>query len=220
MTEQHIIRVVLVDDHPMIRTGLRLILSGTDDIVVVGEASNGAEALELVGELQPNVVLMDVMMPELDGISATQQVLQRFPNVHVLALTSFSEGNVVMRALQVGACGCLLKSVEGPELAAAIRAADEGRVVLSDDTTQALVRSVVEPSKPGDDLSERELEVLAMLVEGGSNNQIAARLFISRNTVRHHVHNILIKLGAVNRTEAVALALQHNLVEYAYEVGA
>ena len=219
MTEQRTIHVVLVDDHPMIRSGIRLILSGTDDIVVVGEASNGAEAIQLVGELQPNVVLMDVMMPELDGISATKQLLQRYPRLHVLALTSFSEGDVVMRALQVGACGCLLKSVEGHELAAAIRAADAGRVVLSEETTQALVRSVSEPAKPGGDLSEREREVLATLVEGDSNDQIAEKLYISRNTVRHHVHNILIKLGAVNRTEAVALALQHNLVEYAYEVG-
>jgi NarL family two-component system response regulator LiaR len=219
MTGQHTIRVVLVDDHAMIRSGLRLILSGTDDIVVVGEASNGAEAIGLVGELQPNVVVMDVMMPELDGIGATQQLLQRYPRLRVLALTSFSEGDLVKRALQVGACGCLLKNIEGRELAAAIRTADAGRVVLTEETTQALVRAVVEPAKPGGDLSERELEVLAMLVEGASNDQIAAKLYISRNTVRHHVHNILIKLGAVNRTEAVALALQHNLVEYAYEVG-
>lgn len=220
MTGQHTIRVVLVDDHPMVRSGLRFILSGTDDIVVVGEASNGAEAIPLVGELQPNVVVMDVMMPELDGISATQQLLQRYPRLHILALTSFSDGDVVRRVLQGGACGCILKSVEGRELAAAIRTADAGRVVLTEETTQALVRAVVEPVKPGGDLSDRELEVLAMLVQGDSNDQIAAKLYISRNTIRHHVHNILNKLGAVNRTEAVALALQHNLVEYAYEVGA
>jgi len=219
MPRQHTIRVMLVDDHPMIRSGLRFILSGTDDIVVVGEASNGAEAIRLVGELQPHVVVMDVMMPELDGIGATQQLLQRYPHVHVLALTSFSDGDLVRRVLQGGACGCLLKSIEGRELAAAIRTADSGRVVLTEETTQALVRAVVEPARPGGDLSERELEVLAALVEGDSNDQIAAKLYISRNTVRHHVHNILIKLGAVNRTEAVALALQHNLVEYAYEVG-
>ncbi|HET9221412.1 MAG TPA: response regulator transcription factor, partial [Roseiflexaceae bacterium] len=197
-----------------------LILSSTDDIVVVGEASNGAEAIRLVGELQPNVVLMDVMMPELDGIGATQQLLQLYPHMHVLALTSFSDGDLVRRVLQGGACGCLLKNVDGRELTAAIRTADTGRVVLTEETMQALVRTVVEPAKPGGDLSERELEVLAALVEGDSNDQIAAKLYISRNTVRHHVHNILIKLGAVNRTEAVALALQHNLVEYAAEVGA
>jgi len=219
MMEQQTIRVMLVDDHAMIRSGLRLILSATDDIVVVGEASNGAEALLLVGELQPHVVVMDVMMPELDGISATQRLLQRYPRMHVLALTSFSEGDLVKRALQGGACGCLLKSVEGFELAAAIRTAHSGRVVLSEETTQALIRTVIEPPKPGGDLSERELEVLAMLVEGDSNDYIAAKLFISHNTVRHHVHHILIKLGAVNRTEAVALALHHNLVEYASEVG-
>lgn len=219
MIRQNNIRVVLVDDHPMIRSGLRLILSSTDDIVVVGEASNGAEAIRLVGELQPNVVVMDVMMPELDGIGATQQLLQLYPNVHVLALTSFSDGDLVRRVLQGGACGCLLKNVDGRELTAAIRTADTGRVVLTEETMQALVRTVVEPAKPGGDLSERELEVLAALVEGDSNDQIAAKLYISRNTVRHHVHNILIKLGAVNRTEAVALALQHNLVEYAAEVG-
>jgi two-component system, NarL family, response regulator LiaR len=219
MIGQHTIRVVLVDDHPMVLAGLRTILSSTNDIVVVGEAPNGAEAVRLVGELQPSVVVMDVMMPELDGIGATQQLLQRYPRLHVLALTSFLEGDMVKRVLQVGACGCLLKNVEGRELASAIRTADAGRVVLNEETTQALVRAVAEPAKPGGDLSERELDVLAMLVEGDSNDQIAAKLYISRNTVRHHVHNILIKLGAVNRTEAVALALQHNLVEYAYEAG-
>src|SRR4029450_6334699 len=145
MSGQHTIRVVLVDDHPMIRSGLRFILSGTDDIVVVGEASNGAEAIRLAGELQPNVVLMDVMMPELDGISATQQLLMRYPRVHVLALTSYSDGDLVRRVLQGGACGCLLKSVEGRELAAAIRTADSGRGVVTEETTQGLVRSVVWP---------------------------------------------------------------------------
>src|SRR4029453_15676624 len=110
MAGQHNIRVVLGDDHPMIRSGLRFILSGTDDIVVVGEASNGAEAIRLVGEVQPNVVVMDVIMPELDGIGAPQQLLQRYPRLHVLALTSYSEDDLVRRVLQGGACGCLLKS--------------------------------------------------------------------------------------------------------------
>ncbi len=208
----HPIRVLLVDDHAVVRAGLQYFLANTDDIVVVGEAGDGGQALALVNELQPDVVLMDLMMPGVDGITATAQVHQAHPHVRVLTLTSFVEGPLVQQALQVGACGYLLKDAAGEELVAAIRTAYAGRPVLGAEATQALIRAVGEPPKPGGDLSDREREVLGMMVSGRSNMQIAVLLNISRNTVRHHVQNILSKLGAVNRTEAVGMAVQYGLV--------
>lgn len=206
------IRVLLVDDHAVVRSGLRFYLANTDDIEIVGEAASGREALALTATLRPDIVVMDVMMPEMDGIAATRQLRELFPQVRVLALTSFAEGELVQRALQAGAIGYLLKDTQARELSAAIRAAVAGSPVLSDNATRALVRSIGAPPPPGSDLSEREREVLRLLVDGLSNEQIADKLIISRNTVRHHIHNILAKLNAVNRTEAVGLALKHNLV--------
>ncbi len=206
------IRVLLIDDHAVVRGGLRFFLAGADDIEIVGEGGSGAEALELAARLAPNVVIMDMMMPGMDGIEATRALRQRFPEIRVLALTSFGEGELVQRALQAGAIGYLLKDTQGSELVAAIRNAFAGAPVLSPDVTRALVSTLNTPPAPGGDLSERELAVLRLMVAGLSNEQIAERLYISRNTVRHHVHNILAKLDAANRTEAVALAVQHNLV--------
>ncbi len=206
------IRVLLIDDHAVVRGGLRFFLAGADDIEIVGEGGSGAEALELAARLAPNVVIMDMMMPGMDGIEATRALRQRFPEIRVLALTSFGEGELVQRALQAGAIGYLLKDTQGSELVAAIRNAFAGAPVLSPDVTRALVSTLNTPPAPGGDLSERELAVLRLMVAGLSNEQIAERLYISRNTVRHHVHNILAKLEAANRTEAVALAVQHNLV--------
>lgn len=206
------IRVLLVDDHAVVRGGLRFFLAGTEDIEIVGEAASGTEALTLVATLLPDVVVMDIMMPEMDGITATQEVRRRFPHVRVLALTSFAEGELVQRVLQAGAIGYLLKDTQASELSSAIRAAVAGAPVLSPAATQALVHALNTPPTPGGDLSERERDVLRLMVDGLSNEQIADRLCISRNTVRHHVHNILAKLDATNRTEAVGLAVQHNLV--------
>jgi len=202
----------LIDDHAVVRGGLRFFLAGADDIEIVGEGGSGAEALELAARLAPNVVIMDVMMPGMDGIEATRALRRRFPEIRVLALTSFGEGELVQRALEAGAIGYLLKDTQGSELVAAIRNAFAGAPVLSPDVTRALVSTLNTPPAPGGDLSERELAVLRLMVAGLSNEQIAERLYISRNTVRHHVHNILAKLDAANRTEAVALAVQHNLV--------
>ena len=207
-----LIRVLLVDDHAVVRGGLRFFLAGADDIEIVGEGASGAEALELVAQLAPDLVIMDVMMPEMDGITATRELRQRFPQVRVLALTSFGEGALVQRALQAGAIGYLLKDTQGSELVGAVRTAFAGAPVLSPDVTRALVSALNTPPAPGGDLSERELAVLRLMVMGLSNEQIAEQLYISRNTVRHHVHNILGKLGAANRTEAVALAMQHKLI--------
>ena len=207
-----LIRVLLVDDHAVVRGGLRFFLAGADDIEIVGEGASGAEALELVAQLPPDLVIMDVMMPVMDGITATQELRRRFPQVRVLALTSFGEGALVQRALQAGAIGYLLKDTQGSELVGAVRTAFAGAPVLSPDVTLALVTALNTPPTPGGDLSERELEVLRLMVAGRSNEQIAERLYISRNTVRHHVHNILSKLHSANRTEAVALAMQHKLI--------
>lgn len=206
------IRVLVVDDHAVVRTGLRFFLAGSEDIEIVGEGASGVEALNLVARLAPDLVIMDVMMPEMDGIAATRELRQRFPRVRVLALTSFGEGELVQRALQAGATGYLLKDSQGSELRAAIRSAVTGAPVLGPDITRALVNALNTPPAPGGNLSEREVAVLRLMVAGLSNEQIAEQLTISRNTVRHHVHNILGKLGAANRTEAVAITVQHNLV--------
>lgn len=205
------IRVLLVDDHAVVRGGLRFFLSGAHDIEIVGEGSNGHEALALVASLKPDLVIIDVLMPEMDGIEATRELRRRFPEVRVLVLTSFGEGELVQRALQAGAIGYLMKDTQGSELISAVRTACAGAPVLSPDLTKALLGALHNPPTPGGDLSERELSVLRLMVAGMSNEQIAEQLFISRNTVRHHVHNILGKLHAANRTEAVAIAVQHHL---------
>jgi NarL family two-component system response regulator LiaR len=219
MAGKPVIRVLLVDDHAVVRGGLHYFLDTVPDIEVVGEASNGRQALDLVADLAPDVVVMDLMMPELDGIATTQQLHQRFPHVRVVALTSFAEGELVQRALQAGAISYLLKDSQGAELVDAIRKASEGAPILAPQATQALVSNLNAPPPPGGDLSERELAVLRLMVGGLSNEQIAEQLFISRNTVRHHVHNTLVKLGASNRTEAVSLAIQHRLVELPWSGG-
>jgi NarL family two-component system response regulator LiaR len=212
LEEANRIRVLLVDDHAVVRGGLRYFLATTPDIEVIGEADDGERALRLCEHLRPDVVLMDLLMPALDGIEATRMLRQRYPTLRVVALTSFFDEDLVQRALQAGAISYLLKDVGAKELGQAIRAAYAGRSILAPEVTERLIRAVTGPPKPGHDLSERELEVLSLLVLGLSNADIAARLTISRNTVRHHVRNILDKLDAANRTEAVALAVQLGLV--------
>ena len=207
------IRVLLVDDHAVVRSGLSFFLSTTDDIEVVGEAADGEQALRLCAQLQPDVVLMDMVMPRMDGFTAMQQIRQRYPAIRVLALTSFLDGEFVQRALQAGASGYLLKDVQARDLADAIRAAYAGRSTLATEATQALIQTVAQPAQEGEALSERERDVLVRMVRGLSNGEIAAQLMISTNTVRHHVRNILAKLEVTNRTEAVHVAMQRGLVE-------
>jgi NarL family two-component system response regulator LiaR len=204
--------VLLVDDHAMVRRGLAAFLKAFDDLELASEAADGAEAVERCAEVQPDVVLMDLMMPGTDGVVATRAIRQRFPTVQVLALTSFREEGLVHRALQAGAIGYLLKNVSAEDLAVAIRAAHAGRPTLAPEATQALVHAAAQPPVPGQDLSPREREVLALLVQGLSNTAIADRLVVSHSTVKAHVSSILSKLGVTSRTEAVALAVQHRLV--------
>jgi NarL family two-component system response regulator LiaR len=206
------IRVMLVDDHTMVRRGLATFLMVFDDMTLVGEATNGADAIRRCAETTPDVILMDMIMPDMDGVAATRAIRERFPQVQIIALTSFKEGSLVKNALEAGAIGYLLKDVTAEELAVAIRAAHSGRATLSPDVVQAMVQSANQPPSPGADLTEREREVLALMVEGLNNTQIAGRLTISPATIKSHVSNILSKLGVASRTEAVTLALRRGLV--------
>jgi NarL family two-component system response regulator LiaR len=206
------IRVMLVDDHTMVRRGLAAFLKVFDDLQLAGEAESGAAAIQLCAEVMPDVVLMDMVMPDMDGAAATRLIRQQFPQVQVIALTSFKEGDLVKNALEAGAIGYLLKDVSAEELVQAIRAAHAGRATLSPEAAQALVETTNQPPAPGLDLTERELEVLALMVEGLNNTQIAGRLTVSSSTIKSHVSNILSKLGAASRTEAVTLALRKRIV--------
>ena len=206
------IRVMLVEDHTMVRRGLAAFLKVFDDLQLAGEAESGAAAIQLCAEVVPDVVLMDMVMPDMDGAAATRAIRQQFPQVQVIALTSFKEGNLVKHALEAGAIGYLLKDVSADELAGAIRAAHAGRATLSPEAAQALVETTNHPPPPGLDLTERELEVLALMVEGLNNTQIAGRLTVSSSTIKSHVSNILAKLGVASRTEAVSLALRSHII--------
>lgn len=206
------VRVMLVDDHEMVRSGLKVFLEVYDDLELVGEASDGEEAVLLCGEVRPDVVLMDLVMPRMDGVAATRAIRAAHPNIRIIALTSFTDRKLVQSALEAGAIGYLLKNASIDELARAIRDAHVGRSTLSPEATQALIEAATAPPPPGHDLTPREREVLALLVKGLSNREIAERLTISRSTVKNHVSNILSKLGAASRTEAVARAVEHDLV--------
>jgi NarL family two-component system response regulator LiaR len=207
------IRVLVVDDHAMVRRGLATFLKVYDDLELAGEAADGQAAIQLCAQVQPDVVLMDMVMPDMDGASATRLIRSQYEAIQVIALTSFKEEILVQSALQAGAIGYLLKDVSADELAQAIRAAHAGRATLSPEAAQALVHAASQPPKPGLDLTEREHAVLALMVEGLNNTQIAARLTISPSTVKSHVSNILTKLGAASRTEVVTLALRSRLVD-------
>ncbi len=206
------IRVLVVDDHAMVRRGLTAFLKVFDDLEMVGEAASGQAALQMCARVKPDVVLMDMVMPDMDGATTTRLLRERFKSIHVLALTSFKEEILIQSALQAGAIGYLLKDISADELACAIRDAHAGRATLAPVATQVLVQAASRPSTPGMDLTARELEVLALMVEGLNNTQIAGRLVISPSTAKSHVSNILTKLGVASRTEAVTLALRHHLL--------
>jgi len=212
MNDKPPIRVMLVDDHLMVRDGLKVFLSMYDDLGIVAEAEDGEQAIELCAQVQPDVILMDIVMPNLDGPAATARIRKAFPQVQVIALTSFLEEDLVQRALQAGANGYLLKDVHPDKLAKAIRDAHEGRPTIDSAAAQVLAQAARQPPPVGTDLTPREREVLALLTEGMTNKKIAKALTLSDGTVRLHVSNVLSKLGVSNRTEAATLALQHDLV--------
>jgi NarL family two-component system response regulator LiaR len=213
MDETTPIRVMLVDDHAVVRSGLAAFLTAFDDLELVAEAGGGEEAVRLCDEAKPDVVLMDLVMPGMDGAAATKAIREKCPHIQVIALTSFKEKDLVESALKAGAIGYLLKNVSADELADAIRAAVAGRPTLAPEAAQALIQAARAPQAPGHDLTEREMEVLALMVEGLNNPDIAERLVVSRSTVKFHVSNVLSKLGVASRTEAVSLALKHKLVK-------
>lgn len=212
MSETTPIRIMLVDDHAMVRGGLRLFLSSHDDLEVVAEAGDGQEAIDLCPQAQPDVILMDIVMPGVDGPAATARIRRDFPRVQVIALTSFLEEDLVQEALAAGAISYLLKDVGADKLAEAIRAAHRGRGTLDPAAVQILVQAANQPPPLGHDLTARERDILVLLAEGQTNKEIARQLSLSPGTVRIYVSTILSKLGASNRTEAARLALQHNLV--------
>jgi two-component system, NarL family, response regulator LiaR len=213
MTEPAPIRVLLVDDHAVVRSGLGAVLLSYDDMELVGEAGNGEEAIRLCEKLQPDVVLMDLLMPVMDGVTATAAIRKQWPRINIIALTSFKEKEMVEGALKAGAMSYLLKNVSAAELVTAIKGAVSGQSRLSPEAAQVLIQDIKAPPAPSYDLTDREKEILALMVEGLPNNSIAERLVVSQSTVKFHVSNVLSKLGVSSRTEAVALALKHNLVK-------
>jgi len=207
------IRVLLVDDHQVVRQGFKFFIDVTDDLELVGEAVNGEEAVQAAAKLNPDVILMDMIMPKMNGIEATKAIIADYPDVKIIALTSFSDDeNLVQDALSAGASGYFFKDVTVDELADAIRKVYDGEVAMASDATRLLVKASTAPRPQQVHLTAREKEVLALMVEGRSNPEIGGELVISRATVKFHVSSILGKLDVGTRTEAVAVAIQQQLI--------
>ncbi|HEU0074805.1 MAG TPA: response regulator transcription factor [Dehalococcoidia bacterium] len=208
------IRILVVDDHSVVRQGLKMFLGLDPELEIVGEAENGAEAVKMAAELSPDVVLMDMLMPVMDGIEATKAIRASMPDTEVIALTSVLEDAAVVGAIKAGAIGYLLKDTQSDELRRAIKAAAEGQVQLSPQAAARLMREVRTPEiAPPDALTERENDVLKLLAQGKANKEIARDLFIGEKTVKTHVSNILLKLGVQSRTQAALYAAQNGLAE-------
>ena len=205
------IRILITDDHGVVRQGLRMYLGLDPEFEVVGEASNGEEALRMARELRPDVVLMDLLMPVMDGIAATGAIRSELPDVEVIALTSVLEDVSVSGAVRAGAIGYLLKNTEAEELGRAIKAAADGQVQLAPEAAARLMREVRAPESP-EDLTEREIEILKLLARGKANKEIASSLFVGEKTVKSHVSRILSKLGVQSRTQAALHAVRIGLV--------
>jgi NarL family two-component system response regulator LiaR len=212
MNTTQTIQVLLVDDHNVVRSGLATFLRAYDDLELVGEAKNGLEAVRLCHKTQPDVILMDLMMPEMDGIAATRAILADYPDIKIIAMTSFEDEELVQGVLAAGAISYLLKNVTSDELAKAIREAVSGRSTLSPEAARVLIQATRPTKQPLYDLTEREREVLNLVVQGQSNQQIADAMVISLATVKAHVSSILSKLQVSSRAEAIAYAIKHKIV--------
>ena len=206
------IRVMLVDDHNVVRSGLATFLRAYDDLELVGEAKNGAEAVSLCRQRIPDVVLMDLMMPEMDGIAATRAILAERPEIKVIAMTSFEDQELVQGVLAAGAIGYLIKNVTSDELSRAIRDAVSGKPTLSPEAARVLIQATRPTRQPSFDLTERETEVLHLVVQGYSNQKIADAMVISLATVKAHISSILSKMQVSSRAEAIANAVRHKIV--------
>lgn len=213
MSLERAIRVMIVDDHALVRSGLEAFLMVQKDLKLVAQAKSGQQAIALCAESQPDVILMDLLMPGMSGIETICQIKQQYPRIQCIALTSYKDQDLVQGALQAGAMGYLLKDLSAEELANAIRSAYAGRPALAPEAARALIQISRQGTAVGADLTDRERDVLHLMAEGLNNPEIAKRLVISRGTVKAHVSSILSKLGAASRTEAVALALQNHLVK-------
>jgi NarL family two-component system response regulator LiaR len=203
---------MIVDDHPIVRDGMKNMLLVFEDLEFSGEAENGRAALASVCQTLPDVILMDIVMPEMGGIAATRAILEQHPQVKIIMLTSYPDDQLIQESLEAGALGFLLKNSSIDTIATAIRSVYAGQPFLAPEVTKALIRLKTGPVKPGTDLSQREQEVLALIVEGLSNEEIAERLVISPATARHHVSACIQKLGASNRAQASAMAVKLGLV--------
>ncbi len=206
------IRVVVVDDHEMVRRGLASFITSIDDLELAGEASNGLEAIQICQQVNPDVVLMDLVMAVMDGVTAIRKLRQLQPRLPIIALTSAADAATVTAAMQAGATSYLLKNVDTDQLALAIHAAYRGERVLAPEATQALITAATRPTSAHYNLSEREREVLQHMIEGLTNSEIADRMYISRSTVKFHVSSLLAKLNATTRAEAIAIALKNGLI--------
>lgn len=213
MAENQTVRVLIVDDHLVIREGLLALLEEFNDIDVIGEAVSGSQALRLCRQLQPDVVLMDLMMPEMGGVEATRIIRRDCPNVQVLALTSFKDDRLVRGVLEAGAVGYLLKNVNEQELAQAVRAASRGEFTLDREANRVLLEAMRHPAPLPDLFTDREREVLALMVHGHSNGEIGEQLGISPHTVKNHLRSIFNKLKVKTRTAAAHLVQKHNLLD-------
>lgn len=216
MTKQ---RILLVDDHEVVRLGLKALLERHPNFEVVGEASSAREAIELVGNLQPGVVVMDIRLPGTSGIEACEEIVQRFPDTKVLMLTSYAEDEMLFSAIRAGASGYVLKQIGGEELVRALEAVGRGEALLDPAVTQRVFQEVRKAVKEEEasafsHLSQQEKHVLLLVSEGKTNREIAKALFLGEGTVRNYVSSILSKLGVNNRAEAAAYAVEHNLREY------
>jgi NarL family two-component system response regulator LiaR len=212
VTDPTPIKVLIVDDHPVVRDGLGNMLLAFDDLQLIGEAENGSAALAFCHQNTPDVILMDIEMPGMNGIQATRAILEQYPQVKIIILTSFPKDDLVQKSLEAGALGYLIKTATIDTMANAIRSAYAGQSTLASEAVEVLIRAKTGPLKPGSDLSRREREVLALIAQGLNNDEIAEQLVISPATARHHVSACIQKLGAANRTQAAALAIEHDLV--------